>query len=117
MPWRLAFGMLGPPLIWAVHFVVIYSINALICWAGLAGWTLVGGAGHAVVIGLVTLAALTLIGWAAWLAHRARRAEGDDAQGDSWRAYMGRSGLLLAGLFALAVVLETVPVFVLAPCA
>jgi hypothetical protein len=117
LPWRLAYGMLGPPIVWGVHFLVIYGINALGCWAGLTGWTVAGLIGQVVVVGLVTLVALALIGWASWIAYHAWRNAPHGTHGDSWQAYVGLAGALLGGLFALAVVLETVPMFVLAPCA
>ncbi|HWQ13212.1 MAG TPA: hypothetical protein VNL77_10450 [Roseiflexaceae bacterium] len=116
VPRRLVLGLLGPPVVWAVHFLAIYGVVALTCWAGLSRWTLLGLAGQAAVVLAATLVALALIGWAGWTAYGAWSAARADEEAPGWQAYAGRAGALLSGLFALAVVLETVPAFVLPTC-
>jgi hypothetical protein len=85
-------------LVWAAHFTALYGFTALACGRGFAGavpW----------VAGGATLAAIGALGLIAWR-HRGRR--------DEFNAWLT---LALAGLALLAVVYETVPLFIVPICA
>ena len=112
----LVWGLIGAPVVWAVHFIVIYTVVALSCWSGFAMTNLLGLGTSALAALAVSLVALALIGWAGRTAYGLWHAAQHEADAPGWQRYAGLTGSLLSGLFALSVVLETVPVFVLVPC-
>lgn len=79
------------PLIWAVHFTVIYVANALACARGI-------GAGHVpLTIAITTMAAFAGVLYLAWLTwpHAQPREEASEP-------FANRLGLLLCALVLLA---------------
>jgi hypothetical protein len=84
-------------VVWALHFAALYGFTALACARGFAGavpWV-AGGAT------LAALGALTLIAWR----HLGRRGE--------FNAWLT---LAVAGLALVAVLYETVPLFIVPIC-
>lgn len=84
-------------LVWAAHFALLYGFTALACGRGFGGavpWV-AGGAT------LAAIGALALIAWR----HRRR------GEFSAWLT------LALAGLALLAVLYETVPLFIVPICA
>lgn len=110
---RFAAGLLrliAGPLIWLAHFLFVYTVNALACgrpsaaldWAGFAvsSWIIVAG-------GAMALGGMVLI-----VRRQRRRARTSGARAfDAWLAQA------LCVLSAVAVVWETLPVFLMPPCA
>jgi hypothetical protein len=96
------------PIVWAVHFVAIYGLTGIVCaragsagvWLGLAwhGWAIVGA-------GLLAAAAL-----GACLRVRPRS---EDAHN---RRFLRWSALALGALALLAIVWETLAVFLVPAC-
>jgi hypothetical protein len=89
--------MASGALVWAAHFTALYGFTALACARGL-GFAVPWVAGGAT---LAALGALALIAWR----HR-RRGE-----------FNAGLTLALAGLALLAVIYETVPLFIVPICA
>jgi hypothetical protein len=99
-------------LIWAFHFGAIYAFQALACARGFAGRE-VAGAGivtvfvvAATVVALLASAAVIATGWRTAGANQL--AEHDE--------FLRRLGLLVAGLAAIAIVWEALPVLVVPAC-
>jgi hypothetical protein len=114
--WLLTFG----PVIWAVHFVLSYAAAAVWC-AKVAGRT--GPLGDVrLVIGVLTLLALTgiaLTGWRGWRMHSFGNATAPhdfDTPGDRHR-FLGFSTLLLSGLSFVATVFVALCVVFIRSCA
>lgn len=101
--------LLAGPLIWLVHFLFIYIVNAVACarsaltgqWLGLpaSSWIIVAG----------SAAALAGMALAASRQQARVRAQG----APSFHAWLAAA---LCGLSAVAVVWETLPVFLMAAC-
>ena len=108
-PWRLA-GIAMPMLVWALHFVAVYSLQGLAC-AGHASRP----AAIAAMLGLTVLAWLA-IAWLGLRALRARREAGNDAHG-RLRRFATTVTALLAPLAAMAVLFTAMPILLLPPCA
>lgn len=101
--------MFSGPLIWAVHFLLIYGFNGLICarpamqreWVGLSlsGWVIVlSSAAALLAVGLISI-------------HAWRSGMGAGNKGfERWMT----AGLGLLSAFAIA--LEAVPVFLVPQC-
>lgn len=101
--------LIAGPLIWLAHFLSIYIVNALACarsvlaglWLGLpiSSWIIVAGSAAA-------LAAMAVVAWRQRARVRARNAP-------PFHAWLAAT---LCGLSAVAVVWETLPVFLLTAC-
>ena len=101
--------MLAGPLIWAAHFLAVYVYAGILCarprwnveWLGLsiAGW----GTVAASVVALAAMAALLVFA-------RARGVEHDN------RIFIRWISIGLSLLSAVAIIWETVPVFLVPAC-
>ena len=93
-------------MVWAVHFLGIYCVNALACARG------AHAAGPSVVLALkavylaLTLAALALVGWHAW-----RRRAGSGADEFLSRLTVASDALAIAGI-----ALQVLPIVMLGLC-
>lgn len=98
------------PIIWAIHFLFIYSFNGIMCarpalqqeWAGLSlsGWAIVLASAAA----LLAIASINVRGW---------RSDMDAGNKDFVRWMTAGLGLLSA----FAIILEAIPVFLVPECA
>lgn len=122
-PWRLV-GMVAPMALWALHFVLVYSLAGLACAEGwpehrilgvrMLSWALLGS----------TALTFALIGWLGQRAWRARRAlpPTDDARDAAEcrrlarQRFASRVAVVLAIIAAIAVAFTSVPMFVLSRC-
>lgn len=99
----LAFGFLGPPVIWALHLAVSYFVVALSCntgWKGAAtAIALVTVAGAAAALGAGAFA------WRGWKRVRGRMVPGELLDPMRIRGFLTLSGTLMAVLFAGAIIL------------
>jgi hypothetical protein len=99
---RPLFGLLAPPIAWLGYLVGAYFLTSLACHSNLdEGPTKAGLAGIAVATGLV-------IAVAAVAGARSRRIES--------RAVLGSAALVLAGLFAFAIVLTVIALVIVRLC-
>ena|SRR5215203_4221246 len=94
-------GMLGPAIVWIVNFEIIYAGVLSACEAK-----------SKIVLLLCCAVCLALIGGCAWLSMRERSSETDHEA----RGFMGKVGLMSAGLFALVTIAQTIAVFIMDPC-
>ena len=95
------------PSVWSAHFGLCYITAAIWCAKAPSALTPLGGVRTAIV--LYTIGALAAIGLIGWLGYRAHRFGGEppphdaDSPADRHR-FMGLATLMLSGLSALAVV-------------
>lgn len=102
-------SVLAGPLIWALHFLLIYVFNGIVCarpgpqdaWMGIAlsSWAIIA-------FGLAALAAMALI----HLRQRRRLPQAGDPRFLPWLAGA------LSLLSAVTIVWETIPVLFMPPC-
>lgn len=133
-PFRLV-GMAAPMAVWALHFVLVYSLVGLGCEEG---WHLrrIAGLGvptPSLLTWSLLLATVTSLGVIAWLGARAWRgwrslpvagepAASEPAAAESADAlqrrhrFMSLATTIMALLAAIAVVFTTTPVFMLPSC-
>lgn len=103
------FAMLGPPLAWALHFVVMYFLVQPVCRLG-------GEASFhiaTVVMVIVTIAA----GFVAWQ-HREPKGSIRDLANrlDNWRSFVAFFGVALSVMFTYAIVYQWIPVLQFGAC-
>jgi hypothetical protein len=97
------------PIVWGLHFLAIYGFTGVVCARALpdARWLGIGWSGWVVVaMGVLALAVL-----AGWLRMRPISPAPDDRRFLRWTA------VALAGLATLAIVWETLAVFLVPGCA
>ena len=113
-------ALAAPMAVWAVHFVVVYSLAGLGCERGLLLQRVAMLPVLSWILMLVTAAALALIASLGWHALRrwlALRSGGDSATPAApHERFMRLATALLALLAFIAVVFTATPVFMLPPC-
>ena len=114
-------ALAAPMAVWAVHFVVVYSLVGLACERGLLLRSVAMLPVLTWILALLTVAALATIAWLGWNAlHRwrmLRASAGTPATPRSSEAFMRLATALLALLAFIAVVFTATPIPMLPPCA
>ncbi len=113
-----------PMAVWALHFVVVYSLAGLGCEREALLQRLATLPLLTWVMLLATVAALVLIAWLGWRAWRSWQALGAAPQGAAplphaqpRERFMRLATALLALLAFIAVVFTATPILMLPPCA
>lgn len=108
-------GAIGAMIVWSVHFLAVYGLQAVICARVLADRSAFGfGITTLTVIGLGVVACLAILALGVDAFLRLRRAPmGGEGAHPRFLALFSVTTALLAGL---AVVWETVPALLLPPC-
>lgn len=109
----LWFGFLGPPIIWAVRFMVAYALVPEACSA--AGLLALN------VVTLVALAGTMLAGVVAarsWRRTRGEHGAQDDPGRTAWRRarFMALAGIFTSALFTAVIVAEGLANVLVDPC-
>jgi hypothetical protein len=112
--WRRWFAFLGGGLAWTLHLLSIYGIGEFGC---VGGWDRISYAGVSLVAWLIIVLSglLLLVALAATLVgyqdkRRDARRESPDWE-DEGGVFLSSYGFLLSALFALIILVETLPVF------
>lgn len=113
---HLWFTLLGSAAAWSVHFLALYLLHEVACRSGWQNTTFVGINGIAAAVLLITLLALPVVAASALVARRVARAAAQDAAIAERNTHLGRAGMILSAIFALAIVFATIPALVLPPC-
>ena len=114
-------ALAAPMAVWAVHFVVVYSLVGLACERGVLLRSVAMLPVLTWILALLTVTALATIAWLGWNAlHRwrmLRASAGTPATPRSSEAFMRLATALLALLAFIAVVFTATPMLMLPPCA
>jgi hypothetical protein len=117
------FSIIAGPMVWAVHFLVLYVTAAVACAKGFFDVELAGIGVVQLVAAAVTLGAVTLIvhgarmSWRRWrTGPTAPLPPHDRGDPDSRRRFIAYSGLLLCGLALIATVWQALPVLFIHSC-
>jgi hypothetical protein len=105
-------GVLGGPVLWAVHLQTGYVISRFTCTRGH-----LAAVHHAVTL-LMLLAAVacTLLALREWRRLGPSDSHGDEAGPLGRSRFLAGLGILSSGLFSLVIVAGWVPMFFLSPC-
>lgn len=119
------FSLIVGPMVWAVHFLVVYVIIAIACAKG-AFYAQVYGIGVVpLIVIVVTVIAVGLIvhgivvamrRWRGSLGERRVMPPHDQSNKDSRRRFMAYAGLLLCGLALIATLWVALPVLFMHSC-
>jgi hypothetical protein len=112
--WRRWFAFVAGGIAWTIHLLSIYAIGEFGCVGGYGRVSYWGVSAVAWMIIAVSVVLLAVALAAAFTGYRDMRRdslreapETDDEGGQ----YLSRFGFILSGLFALIIVVETLPVF------
>jgi len=106
-------GLLGGAVAWVVHLIGAWVIAEFGCVLAPAGQVMTGLSTVALLVLLLSAVCLagslvaTGLGWKGM--RRLRHQRGDDASGPEW--FMAVAGVLTSGLFAVVIIVQTVPIF------
>jgi hypothetical protein len=121
------FSLIAGPLVWTVHFLMLYILTAIACAHGFFDQEILGVRVVPLFGGAVTAVAVALILDAVVLAYRRWRAMPSDGEPAplpphdandvaSRRRFMAYAGFLLSGLALIATVWQTLPILFFATC-
>lgn len=112
-----AMGFITPAIVWAVWFVLTYSLQGAGCSAGLQDVALAGVDVLRILLAVPLLAAALTIAWLGLAGRRSMRrlSEGGGRTGEP-RRFFAKLTLLSCGLFFVATLWVGFGVFFLAPC-
>jgi hypothetical protein len=102
MPVRRAAWVLFGPIVWALHFLLVYASESLLC-------RLLDGGSHTLLLAGATVVAIIALIWDLWL--RRRLTPGDDVA-----HFMTRARVALDALALLAIVMVAVAGLALPSC-
>lgn len=120
-PIRSWFGMVGAPIIWFVHFLIVWAVSEFGCGAGFVDETTTIGGGVkifvlvATVIGAIGTLASTFIANQIWQQYRSAPGNGGDPT-EGRQRFMGFTGTLLGILFTIVVIMDALPVLFISSC-
>lgn len=120
-PWRLV-GMSLPMGVWALHFVLVYSLVGLACAEGWPATRLAGVRLLTWALLASTAVTLALIGWLGWRAWRARQSlPADDSPAAAAgtvprQRFTSLATSVLALIAFIAVMFTGAPMFMLSTC-
>jgi hypothetical protein len=99
---------LAGPLVWAVHFLLIYASESLFCTRGSGGVAHLAAIGLATAVGLSVMLAATAQNW--------RRASTAPASALAGATFMDSVGALLGLLSILGILWSALPSAIVASC-
>lgn len=104
-------------LIWAAHFMFVYSVNAVACARGLEDITILDAALVPLTVALATLAALGAAGYVLVAALAWKGPLAGEPHDDAASAFLRQVTIALTLLSIIAIVLSALPSFIVRPCA
>ena len=116
--WSLWFGVLGGPVVYSVHFWLVYTLAEAACQANLLRYRVLGLEAIAFWVMVATVAAAALTGYGAWLAYgNWQQLRGQEPQAaTSYRPFMAFIGLWLSVVFTIVILLTGLPALFLVLC-
>jgi hypothetical protein len=124
-PAALWFGLFGGPAAWSIQLMANYALVAHGCFPSRQprSTPLFGGLWTVAlvvsVVAFVVSVAAFLLARRSWLGTREEHPGGREALlevGEGRTRFMAYSGMLVSALFTAAVLMATIPLFILSPC-
>jgi uncharacterized membrane protein len=115
----LAYSILAGPIVWAIHFVIVYMITEFGCRVNFNNWLFITPSNIYLVIVIVTVVSLLGVGFGGLLAYRQWKTQEQYNGADSsirTHDFLVTVGMLLSALFLFAIVMTAVPTLFLSTC-
>jgi len=115
----LWFSLLAGPIVYSLHFMLVYFVVEAACVVGLLRFAWLGINGIAWVVVALTILAALLNGLAGVLAYRhwQQRKESEGGTRGSYAPFMALVGVSLNALFTVTILVTGLPALFLQPCA
>lgn len=114
--WSKAFLMFGGLLIWAAHFMFVYSANAVACARGFTHITVLGVGLVPFTLILATLLALLATGYLLYTALSWSGPLRGEANDDPASAFLRQITIVLTLIAMIAIVWNALPASIVTPC-
>lgn len=111
-----AFLLFGGLLIWAAHFMLVYSVNAVVCARGLQDLRVLGAGLIPFTVAIATLVALAAASRLLWVGSGWLGPLRGEPHDDRASAFLRQVSIALALLSMVAIFLTALPSFVVVPC-
>ncbi|RIK40437.1 MAG: hypothetical protein DCC55_15030 [Chloroflexi bacterium] len=115
----LLVGVLTGPVVYSLHFLLVYLLVEAACKAGLLEFTLLGFDGISIAVAVLTLIAVGITGYSAYAAYRSwrrtRPAE-DENRHEEYAPLLALVSLWLNGFFTVVILLTGLPAIFLVLC-
>ena len=117
--WSLWFSLLAGPIVYSLHFMLVYFVVEAACVENLLRFTWLGLNGISWVVVALTILAALLNGLAGLLAYRnwQQRKESEGGTRGSYAPFMALVGVSLNALFTVTILVTGLPALFLQPCA
>lgn len=118
-PMRLGYSILAGPILWFVHFILVYTIAEFGCRANFNNFLFITPANIRVVIVAITIPILIFVGIGGIFAYRewTRLKEGRvDSKIAEREHFLVIMAMLLSLLFLFSILVTTMPTFVVNVC-
>jgi hypothetical protein len=114
----LGYSILAGPVLWFVHFVLVYAVAEFGCRANFNNLLVVTPGTIQILILVISAIILVLVGAAALFAYRAWQAARHNgiSTESSHYDFLAMMGVLLSALFLFIIVFTTLPTFFLSVC-
>jgi hypothetical protein len=119
-PFALAYSILAGPILWAIHFFVVYGIAEFGCRANFNNWLFFEPGNIRLAVAGITggMLIIVLVGglMAYRLSYRLPRQLEHEATPIAYTRFLIRMGLMLSALFFVSIIVTAVPAFFLNVC-
>jgi hypothetical protein len=119
-PITLGYGILAGPIMWAVHFVLVYMVAEFGCRANFVNLTYFSPDGIRTFIFGVTVVFVLGVASGGIIAYRSWNTLQNNGEGDSPRnertQFLVKMGLFLSALFILSIIFTAMPAFFTNAC-
>lgn len=114
----LWFGLLTGPVVYSLHFLIVYLLVEAACRARLPTFTVLGLDSISIGVAIATLIAALITGFSTYSAYHSWRRARPSRQGqhENYSSLMGLVGLWLSGFFTIVILLTGLPALFLVVC-
>lgn len=118
-PLALSYSVLSGPIVWFVHFMVVYAVAEFGCRANFNNQLFIAPQTIQLIVILSTLPALAAVAWGGWMAYqdwRSSERENSDSSAEPPAHFLVLLGMAFSVFFIVSIVFTVLPTFFLGVC-
>jgi hypothetical protein len=120
LPLSLGYSVLAGPIIWFVHFIIVYVAGEFGCRINFTNQLIVSLTTIQLIVGIVTIVSVIGVGIGGMMAYRqwqsAENQQNDVPSPEMLVHFLAMMAMLLSALFLFAIVMTAVPTIFLSTC-